>query len=1378
MSSHVDEALEKQKGRKTKAKVFLDHAESVLASLRELIKRPNKLADAIRQGGRDKTAVIEEARRLVEEMSQRGCVKAMTWGRIHVQRKMAKKLLDTITKMAAASLNSETLNQTADSSMVLLGHMSDLLLEANAASKRARHVNLKSVSSLEQLQHVLNQTIEETHSFHTLTESARHHLTKLAAMFLTLEDTKHGIEKDAARLHGAKQQLRKKIDNIFHVVAKMEIIGEAEEHARELSRLASGMQNLKKRHDRMLPTTNNTNQSSKPKLLNIITNMEDAAMAAHWSKMIADEGLQDVVSGGLLLTAESLRHNSTHLSTAAMHSQNDFRELSQSLNTHKDGVKRWKDKGESLRFDTSRVTNELKKLRRDDPNVLIESAKSASSATNDTVTHVTRRLGKMREEMNRLTLNNTALALNDSLNDAQHAVRTLHTAFPMIKDELSQVEALGKTSPASGNMTENIFRIKDLVQETRSYLNKISLAMHFDGKRHIELRPPSDGDDVKAFTAVDLLLSVEKKPVARQRKRRDKRRDYDMFVLYLGAQNSSGDYLGMAIRHGVLICFYKLGGHVHEVATSPITTFTSPHASSMDRVVFRRIYQDAEVNITANFTSEWPMPYAPRRHLPHTMARILDLKPQQTVFYVGGYPQHFNPPKELRYPGYRGYVKLSYINDEPFCLYNYKSAVNMKTSVHSLMLPPSKVFDYYQGSGYREALVKNPHKRTHIYKFHTNSRATDALLFCMGTKEAFWCLLVKQGHLVLQGQHMGIKQRIQSADKVSLFDKHFSIAVEDTITVHYEDKHISIEHSPIPYKRFYIGGVPQHISTRYNISAPPLRGCVDHVSADAQIVEYKKTMGVSDGCPFAMLGVRTVTLRSILFADWLSAPHLQHFGLGFRSTHKHGIILRSRSQRPSRSHISLSHGYLQLTIGQHNITSSQRYDDGKWHYLCVAQTPSLEVQVDNINVTFREPIQAELRHPEVFNGCITNIYSRSLQSFTPMDLNSLLPTGGVILSGCHLGSPTQAEHLPKDVSRPLQMLKLTADQTHGECGHRRAPRRGYELSQEDSWLAYKLPQQDLNYRPHFSLDVKTKSSNGVILFVEGSGVVPLLVLYMANGRIKMSLGSTRAINHRLKTNDGHWHRVECSVESNTFHLLVDGIRVTDGHLPNDEGSSLNFHGLVYLGGHTGNSKSITGCVRGFRMNNEPVGNPEGGHRVSPCSDGHTESGVYFTGGHVVLDDPFAVGDHFVLTFELRPRRLSGLLFHAQAQGTSFDVFLINNTVGVTVNDRGQSVSAVLTPQNLCDGEFHVIKVSKEQKYLTLMVDALSQRRARTVASIPSAMTRTLLYIGGATESSRAPVTSPYIGCLRDVNINGGNIAFETQAVTVIGAVDVNSCPVH
>lgn len=43
-------------------------------------------------------------------------------------------------------------------------------------------------------------------------------------------------------------------------------------------------------------------------------------------------------------------------------------------------------------------------------------------------------------------------------------------------------------------------------------------------------------------------------------------------------------------------------------------------------------------------------------------------------------------------------------------------------------------------------------------------------------------------------------------------------------------------------------------------------------------------------------------------------------------------------------------------------------------------------------------------------------------------------------------------------------------------------------------------------------------------------------------------------------------QVEFSGENSTFHLLVDGVHVTDELLPKNEGSSLDLHNPVYLGG--------------------------------------------------------------------------------------------------------------------------------------------------------------------------------------------------------------------
>lgn len=46
---------------------------------------------------------------------------------------------------------------------------------------------------------------------------------------------------------------------------------------------------------------------------------------------------------------------------------------------------------------------------------------------------------------------------------------------------------------------------------------------------------------------------------------------------------------------------------------------------------------------------------------------------------------------------------------------------------------------------------------------------------------------------------------------------------------------------------------------RHNITAPPLRGCVGHVTANAESVEYEKTLGVAAGCPVSLLVICFLT---------------------------------------------------------------------------------------------------------------------------------------------------------------------------------------------------------------------------------------------------------------------------------------------------------------------------------------------------------------------------------------------------------------------------------------------------------------------------------------------------------------------------------------
>lgn len=63
--------------------------------------------------------------------------------------------------------------------------------------------------------------------------------------------------------------------------------------------------------------------------------------------------------------------------------------------------------------------------------------------------------------------------------------------------------------------------------------------MKFKGDGHVELRPPKDLEDLKAYTAVSLSLQRPESRLDGRRRRRQAREKGNMFVLYLGNRDVS-----------------------------------------------------------------------------------------------------------------------------------------------------------------------------------------------------------------------------------------------------------------------------------------------------------------------------------------------------------------------------------------------------------------------------------------------------------------------------------------------------------------------------------------------------------------------------------------------------------------------------------------------------------------------------------------------------------------------------------------------------------------------------------------------------------------------------------------------------------------------
>uniref|UniRef100_A0A4W3GYD5 Laminin, alpha 3 n=1 Tax=Callorhinchus milii TaxID=7868 RepID=A0A4W3GYD5_CALMI len=308
----------------------------------------------------------------------------------------------------------------------------------------------------------------------------------------------------------------------------------------------------------------------------------------------------------------------------------------------------------------------------------------------------------------------------------------------------------------------------------------------------------------------------------------------------------------------------------------------------------------------------------------------------------------------------------------------------------------------------------------------------------------------------------------------------------------------------------------------------------------------------------------------------------------------------------------------------------------------------------------------------------------------------------------------------------------------------------------------------LHSRSKFSVDVRTVTSEGIIFYVADKAERSYMALYILKGRFFFSFvvdGIKLKIKSKAKYNDGQWHTVVFSREGNTGKLVIDGLRTRQSSITTS--SSLEVESPFYLGGlPSGKGQdSFQGCIRNFKLDGSQLSVPSRMLGVTPCFDGKSEPGAYFSaeGGYVILDNAFVVGRDFELLFEVRARSQTGVLFHISSpQGNYLSLYMHKGKVTVSVNNGAGEFSTSVDPQqSLCDGQSHRIAV-----------DGSLFARCSLVSKIY------LLFFPqftDAVQTPHLPVRTPFIGCMQSVVINEKPVTF-SKAAEVYGAVSLTRCP--
>ncbi|PNJ81056.1 LAMA3 isoform 1 [Pongo abelii] len=1362
-----------------------------------------------------------EAQRMMRELRNRNFGKHLR--EAEADKRESQLLLNRIRtwQKTHQGENNGLANSIRDSLNEYEAKLSDLharLQEAAARAKQANGLNQENERALGAIQRQVKEINSLQSDFTKYLTTADSSLLQTNIALQLMEKSQKEYEKLAASLNEARQELSDKVRELSRSAGKTSLVEEAEKHAQSLQELAKQLEEIKRNAsgDELVRCAVDA-ATAYENILNAIKAAEDAANRA---ASASESALQTVIKEDLPRKAKTLSSSSDKLLNEAKMTQKKLKqEVSPALNNLQKTLNIVTVQKEVIDTNLTTLRDGLRGIQRGDIDAMISSAKSMVRKANDITDEVLDGLSPIQTDVERIKDTYGSTQNEDfkkALTDADNSVNKLTNKLP---DLWRKIESINQQLLPLGNISDNMDRIRELIQQARDAANKVAVPMRFNGKSGVEVRLPNDLEDLKGYTSLSLFLQ---RPNSRENGGTE-----NMFVMYLGNKDASRDYIGMAVVDGQLTCVYNLGDHETELQADQILTKSETKEAVMDRVKFQRIYQFARLNYTKGATSSKPETPGVYDMDGRNSNTLLNLDPENVVFYVGGYPPDFKLPSRLSFPPYKGCIELDDLNENVLSLYNFKKTFNLNTTEVEPCRRRKEESDknYFEGTGYAQVPTQ-PHAPIPTFGQTIQTTVDRGLLFFAENRDRFISLNIEDGKLMVRyklnsepPKERGVGDAINNGRdhsiqiKIGKLQKRMWINVDVQNTI--------IDGEVFDFSTYYLGGIPIAIRERFNISTPAFRGCMKNLKKTSGVVRLNDTVGVTKKCSEDWKLVRSASFSrggQLSFTD-LGLPPTDHLqaSFGFQTFQPSGILLDHQTQTSSLQ-VTLEDGYIELSTRDSSgpiFKSPQTYMDGLLHYVSVIRDNSgLRLLIDDQPLRNNERLkrisssQQSLRlGGSNFEGCISNVFVQRL-SLSPevLDLTSNSLKRDVSLGSCSLNKPPFLMLLKGStrfnktktfrINQLLQDTPVASPRSmkvwQDACSPLPKTQANHGALQfgdiPTSHLLFKLPQELLKPRSQFAVDMQTTSSRGLVFHTGAKN--SFMALYLSKGRLVFALGTDGKklrIKSKEKCNDGKWHTVVFGHDGEKGRLVVDGLRAREGSLPGN--STISIRAPVYLGSPpSGKPKSLptnsfVGCLKNFQLDSKPLDTPSSSFGVSSCLGGPLEKGIYFSeeGGHVVLAHSVLLGPEFKLVFSIRPRSLTGILIHIGSQpGKHLCVYLEAGKVTASMDSGAGGTSTSVTPkQSLCDGQWHSVAVTIKQHILHLELDTDSSYTAGQIP-FPPASTQEPLHLGGAPANLttlRIPVWKSFFGCLRNIHVNHIPVPV-TEALEVQGPVSLNGCPDH
>ncbi|XP_028448188.1 laminin subunit alpha-3 isoform X2 [Perca flavescens] len=1008
-------------------------AKDLDAEIQNMLKKIQALLDQLKEAdtsgdvpNENLSKMLEDAQRMVKEMENRNFTSQKAAA--EKEREEAKKLLDYVTANVSKQCDqneaaAEKLRGLLKGYEAKLNDLDEALKEAGVLLKNANAQNGLNAQTLGVLQKKIDDLKKERKTVEDQIAIAKNELQKTEDLVKMLSDSKMEYEQLAAQLDGAKTDLTKKVNEIVKAAAKEDIVIAAENHAKELSKLAKELEDAVKNASGRTEVRNAKDAIDAYK--NITDAINAAEAAANEAKGAADNALNNVKNQKLTERAKDLKETGDDLLKNAKAAETDLQGAADNITDLKKRLKNADEKKKALQKDLLNAQNQLNGIKRDDIGGMIDEAKRKASLANDTANATMDKLNGIRKEISNISVTPVHSNLSNVLDDADQLVKDLLKTIPSLNDKISEVENLTSQVAPFTNISEDIRKIKELIEQARDAANRIGIPMKFTGNGYVAMRAPNNLDDLKAYTLLSLSLQRPEGRGDGRRRRRQASNRGDMFVLYLGNRDSSKNYIGMVLRSNKLYGVYKLNGVEYEMHTDFITMSASETAK-FDRVDLQRIYQDAKMNHTKDITSNSLNKLKFEAKVQGKEGKnLLDLSPSDVVFYVGGYPDNFTPPASLNFPKYQGCIEFSSFNDKVVSLYNFEKAegINSETPCKRYVIPVDT--DYYEGTGYGKVVIDSKRGGVLRIDMTITTRSENGLLLYIGSQDNYFIVTIEKGVIFLRSNLL----QAPAANTVKAFPISdwvdiLIIASKGKITVRLAGEEVAsanIGNDQNAFQEFYVGGAPQDLRERDNITMQPFKGCLKNLKLNSVFKTVDEQVGISKGCPTDSLISRKAefSLGSSLSADLagFSLANDVTVSLGFKSTENEGLILQGKQLANGMS-LVLENGYVILNFNDKIWKSNKQYQDGQWHYLTVIRKGGrIQLiiddedegqQQDQSGSTIPDTGGSVFLGKEKFKGCISNLYTRRPDNlYKPEDLSSFKVSGDVLLDVCTVDSLAQ-----------------------------------------------------------------------------------------------------------------------------------------------------------------------------------------------------------------------------------------------------------------------------------------------------------------------------------------------------------------------------------